>query len=196
MVDRRRQNKKSESYRGEEKGLQFEGIRMWKRKVNQKAKGLDVGREGDKYLASGSMMDSKLIRGRLWLVWLACKKKTTLIAEIERVCFPARQQFNIKRSVSACAWMTGSVKDTHTAATVLRRLCIAALLHTPPTWMPHICTVYTVCTGVLHILSFGIGELQQRSVHPVFISAYCLCELCVFFCICVLMRVCASQWLL
>lgn len=76
----------------------------------------------------------KLIRGRLWLVWFACKKRNTLMAKIKLVCFPARQQFNIKTSLSTCVWMTDYIKytQTHTAATVSRRYCLSLhcfLLH-------------------------------------------------------------------
>ncbi len=134
----------------------------------------------------------KLIRGRLWLVWLTGKTRNTLIAEIERLWFPARQQFNIKRSVSACVWMTPL--KTHT----LQLLCQEDIVYScsASTWTPHICTLYTVCIGVLHILPFSIVELQQRSVHPVFTSAYCLCELCVFLfmyaCLCFLVIIIRS----
>lgn len=55
----------------------------------------------------------KLIRGRLWLMWFAWKKRNTLIAVIKLVCFPARQQFNIQQGVSACVWMDDTTLNTY-----------------------------------------------------------------------------------
>lgn len=65
------------------------------------------------YLATGSMLDSEAYQTES-VVAVACMlKRNTLIAKIELVCFPARQQFNFQRSVSACGWMTDCFKDTH-----------------------------------------------------------------------------------
>lgn len=79
------------------------------------------------YLARDSVVDSPAYQ-REMVVCVVCmrKKRNTLIAEIELVCFPARQQFNIKRSVSACVWMADYIRYTHTAAKV-SRYCVYLL---------------------------------------------------------------------
>lgn len=62
--------------------------------VGEKGKGrepddLTEGREGDRVFGKRQSVYLELIRGRLWFVWFACKKRETLlIIEIELVCFP------------------------------------------------------------------------------------------------------------